>query len=94
MVAQTVRTLPDTLQVYGQQWLQTAALNLKVRSLRFYTDNLKNHIFPELGSHAVANIARKDCRTLVTKCREKGFDPTHRLHLVPVLGFQNCGRRS
>ena len=54
-------------------WLRTAALNLKVSSIRFYTDHLENHIFPELGSHAVSEIARKDCRTLITTCRGKGL---------------------
>jgi len=41
--------------------------------MRFYTDHLENHIFPELGTRPISEISRKDCRTLIAKCREKGL---------------------
>jgi integrase len=65
----------ETVEIYARSWLRTA-LHLKASTVRFYTDNLENHVFPTLGSRPIDAVSRKDCRLLITAIREKGLSIT------------------
>lgn len=75
---ESVREIPvepaaNTLREYVNSWLETAALNLKASTLRFYRDNLENHILPRLGEKPVTAVTRRDCRELVAAARSTGL---------------------
>jgi integrase len=63
----------ETLERYARTWLRTAALNLKASTVRFYTDNIENHVVPVVGAVPIGAVSRKHCRELVTAAREKGL---------------------
>jgi hypothetical protein len=52
---------------------RTATLNLKASTVRFYTDNLENHVFPLLGPRPITEVSRKDCGELIATVRAKGL---------------------
>jgi len=66
---------PDaqTLRVYADTWLTTAAGNLKASTVTFYRAHLTAHILPLLGDRPVSSLVRRDCRELVATCRSKGL---------------------
>jgi len=80
-IAENVAPGVDTLETYARDWLRTATLNLKASTVRYYTDNLENHIFPSLGTRPVTEVSRKDCRELIATTREKG------LKIITVRGI-------
>jgi len=63
----------ETFETYARSWLTTVALNLKSSTVRYYTDNLENHILPILGSRAINSVSRRDCRELIATVRAKGL---------------------
>lgn len=73
LIAETVAAPIDTFETYAREWLRTAALNLKASTVRFYTDNLENHVFGTLGTRPIGSISRKDVRELIAATREKGL---------------------
>jgi integrase len=72
-VAESITASIDTLETYARGWLRTAALNLKASTVRFYTDNLENHVFPQFGPRPITEVSRKDCRELIATVRAKGL---------------------
>src|SRR4051812_4457610 len=68
-----LRSETITVERYSQTWLETARLNLKASTVRFYEGHLDQHIVPALGSRAISDVRRGDCRDLVIACRTKGL---------------------
>ncbi len=72
--APAVEPTTESLEEYARRhWLPSAKLNLKASTVRFYSDNLKNHIFPLLGDTPIKAVSRMDCRRLVTHARDGGL---------------------
>jgi integrase len=63
----------ETFKTYAAEWLKGSAGNLKASTIAFYTDNLRRHVYPLLGSRAIGSITRADCRELVATARGKGL---------------------
>lgn len=63
----------ETLKAYAEEWLKTAAQNLKASTVGFYRDHLENHVYPLLGDRPIADVSRADCRQLITTSRDKGL---------------------
>jgi|SoiMethySBSTD1v2_1073268.scaffolds.fasta_scaffold92340_4 integrase len=63
----------ETLKTYAEDWLKTAAQNLKASTVGFYRDHLENHVYPLLGDRPITDVTRSDCRRLITTAREKGL---------------------
>jgi integrase len=68
-----LRSEAVTFERYTKAWLKTARLNLKASTVRFYEGHLDQHIVPALGSRAISEVRRGDCRDLVIACRTKGL---------------------
>jgi integrase len=64
-----------SLQTYAHAWLQTAEATLKSSTVRFYRDNLENHIYPTLGTHPINQVARAQVKLLLTTLTLKGLKP-------------------
>jgi integrase len=63
----------ETLRAYSAAWLESNASCLKASSLRFYRDNLENHIWSALGSTPVGSISRADVKALLLALRSKNL---------------------
>jgi integrase len=63
----------ETLQTYAENWLASATL--KASTVRFYGDNLVNHIVPLLGAIPVAQLSRQHVKDLLVAVRKKGLKP-------------------
>ena len=62
-----------SLEKYARAWISGAGL--KVSTVRFYLEKLKNHIEPVLGSLPVHQITRADVKRLLTELNAKGLKP-------------------
>ena len=65
----------ETVKAYAMTWIASAATTLKPSTLRFYQDNLDNHIYPELGHLALGTISRGDVKRLITTLKGKSLQP-------------------
>jgi integrase len=63
----------QTLETYAGAWVKGLSGNLKASTIAFYSENLRRHVLPALGSRPVSALSRKDCRDLVTTLRSKGL---------------------
>jgi integrase len=63
----------ETLRAYSAAWLESTATGLKASTLRFYRDNLENHVWPALGSTPVGSLSRADVKALLVTLRSKGL---------------------
>ena len=66
----------ETVRTYSTAWLTDVALTLKTSTLRFYRDNLENHVWPVLGAVPVARVDRTHVKQLLVALRGKGLRPT------------------
>ena len=64
---------PQTIRAYATAWLATMTGSLKASSIRFYTGNFTQYIWPALGDRPVSSVSRQDCRDLIAACRRKGL---------------------
>jgi integrase len=67
------RTDSETLEQYASAWLESASGNLKGSTVRFYRDNLRRHILPQLGTRSLGAVSRSDARDLIASLRKKGL---------------------
>ena len=63
----------ESFRTYSDAWLTAAAAGLKASTLRFYRDNLENHVWPALGSVPISRLARADVKTLLVVLRSKNL---------------------
>ncbi len=66
---------PMTLQRYAEIWLQGAAASLKSSTVRFYRDNLENHIYPAIGTHEIGKVTRAEVKRVLVAVSMKGLKP-------------------
>ena len=65
----------ETLKAYAQTWIASANASLKRSTVRFYQDNLDNHIYPALGHIPVSRICRADVKRLIGVLSAKSLRP-------------------
>ena len=63
------------LQRYASAWLQSAATSLKKSTVRFYANNLENHIYPALGTHPINQVTRAEVKRLLVAMSLKALKP-------------------
>jgi integrase len=70
-------TVPETAQTlvegYASEWLNGLKGNLKASTVNFYSDNLRRYVLPFLGTRAVGDLTRRDCRAFIAETRAKGL---------------------
>lgn len=61
----------ETLEIYARGWLKAAAQKLKGSTIRFYRDNLENHIIPALGAIPLIEMNRAEVKRFIRAVLEK-----------------------
>lgn len=67
------KQVAETLQAYAATWLTSAEATLKASTVRFYRDNLVNHIYPAVGTVRLTQFARPDVKRLLEALAGKGL---------------------
>ncbi len=62
-----------TLMAYAQGWLETAKLELALRTSRSYKQLLDVHVLPVLGHLRVRDLHQRDVKKLLTEKRQSGL---------------------
>lgn len=75
----------ETVKVYAERWLTQAQRTLKPSTVRFYTDNLENHIYPAIGSVPLASVSRRTVKDLLAAVSKKDIGRTTVTGIVRTL---------
>ena len=75
----------ETFQAYAETWLGAVSGSLKASTLRFYRDNLNNHLYPLLGLTALARVTRADVKRVLVALNGKGLQPPTITGIVRTL---------
>jgi integrase len=62
-----------TLAGFAEQWLVDVARDLKPSSVKFYADNLKNHLLPAFGARPLPDVHRRDVLNVIATMKRKGL---------------------
>ena len=75
----------ETFRHYAEVWLAHAGATLKASTVRFYRDNLENHLYPSVGHVPLGLVARRDVKRLLLELRGKGLRPKTVAGIVRTL---------
>ena len=75
----------ESFKAYAEQWLSTAGTTLKPSTVRFYRDNLENHLLPVLGPVRINRIGRADVKRLIVALTAKSLRPKTITGIVRTL---------
>lgn len=70
-----IKAAPLLLRTFAANWLEAAATTHKKSTVRFYTDNIENHIVPILGDYDISKVTRAEVRKLLSALKLKGLQP-------------------
>lgn len=62
-----------TLGEYADTWIEQASTHLKPSTMKFYRDNLAQHIRPLLGTTVLSTIGRHDVKRLIAALQGKAL---------------------
>lgn len=65
----------ESFSSYANTWLETILRTLKGSTVRFYRDNVENHLTPILGSIPLQHIDRGEVKRLIIALTAKGLRP-------------------
>jgi integrase len=74
---------PESLQAYALTWLAGAAIKSSTR--RFYGDNLRNYVYPVLGTVPIGDLRRSHVKDLILAARAKGLGTSSVVGIVRTL---------
>ena len=75
----------ETFRAYAERWLVGVSSSLKASTLRFYSDNLTNHLYPLLGATTLVGVVRDDVKRLLDVLNGKGLKPPTITGIVRTL---------
>ncbi len=75
----------ESFRTYAERWLLAIASTLKASTVRFYRDNLKNHLLPVIGLIPLQRITRDHVRDLIIALTAKSLRPKTITGIVRTL---------
>jgi integrase len=74
-----------TVEQFSQEWLKTLKKKVKPRTHSRYSELLRLHVVPHIGSVELKKLKPLHIERLLLKCREKGLSERTLLHVFRVI---------